>query len=114
MNWYWTPKRAVDLRMWANNGLQYKPDLPVKDVPIPFYRFRKIDPDVTRKVAWDSELRGIFDVNVSRFYSFCNIYIAILELTFSFEIFATIAFRLKDTCKSTSMTPSLIPVTLMM
>ena len=65
--WYFTPRQthdSVDFRLWGNSGLRYRPQYPKSTVP--FFRYRKIDPDSTRKVAWDSDLHGIFDVNVSQ------------------------------------------------
>ena len=70
ISWYWTPRKSndgIDFRLWGKSGLKYRPTYPKTTVP--FFRYRKIDPDKTRKVAWDSELRGIFDVNVSQIYS---------------------------------------------
>ena len=62
--WYWTPSiKSVDFRRWEKSGLVSKPEIPTKAVQ--FFRYRKIDPDGTRKKAWDHNLRGIFDVNVS-------------------------------------------------
>ena len=73
ISWYWTPRISndgIDFRLWGKSGLKYRPTYPKTTVP--FFRYRKIDPDKTRKVAWDSELRGIFDVNVSCIYSSIN------------------------------------------
>lgn len=67
--WYWTPspnrRSDVDFRRWEKSGLMNRPELPKKAVQ--FFRYRKIDPDGTRKKSWDHQLRGIFSVNVSLF-----------------------------------------------
>ena len=69
--WYWTPQiksdSAIDFRRWDQSGgialLSHRPERPQQQIQ--FFRYRKIDPDGTRKKAWDHKLRGIFDVNVS-------------------------------------------------
>ena len=66
VSWYWTPaisESEIDFRRWDNSGLVSRPDFPTK--PVQFFRYRKIDPDGARRKAWDHQLRGIFDVNVS-------------------------------------------------
>ena len=71
VSWYWTPaisESEIDFRRWDNSGLLSRPDFPKK--PVQFFRYRKIDPDGARRKAWDHQLRGIFDVNVSLIFKY--------------------------------------------
>ena len=63
--WYWTPPSDLDFRRWDKSRLMSRQEFPNKTVP--FFRYRKIDPDGDRKKAWDHQLRGIFHINVGFF-----------------------------------------------
>ena len=70
--WYWTPTSQrdndIDFRLWGKSGLRSRPEQPQGRVQ--FFRYLKIDPEDSRKKAWDHALRGIFDVNVRNLAKF--------------------------------------------
>ena len=67
--WYWTPKSrtfsSLDLRLMDKSGLKL-PDLPQGRVNF----FRYLKGVKNGKKAWDDNLRGIFNVNVSIYVYF--------------------------------------------